>query len=191
MDRGFTNQPSESLTSSRRPFPTPLFLHVPPGGTFAYPALAERCLRTPALELVFDRHRRVAGVLRRAVDLLYLGAPPETLPEARHVILLAHHLPASGTQETVGGTEIALHQRIPPFLRPGLHGFLRRAWGHGRASREGHHRPRQQHPAHPAHHAFPSPFPVWLRRKTSQVDSPRQTKSKGFYNTVSFLQQLT
>jgi hypothetical protein len=30
-----------------------------------------------------------------------------------------------------------------------------------------------------------------LRRKTIQVDSPRQTVSKDFYNTVLFLQQRT
>ena len=94
----------------------------------------------------------------------YLDAPSRRLAEAGIVVLFS--VAAAPTPAPPRGPG------PPPLGRP----------------RPG---PRRDGPAHDADAAEADRFSTMLRRKTIQVESPRQTKSKGFYNTVSFLQQHT
>ena len=120
-------------------------------------------------------------------------SPPSRNPVRRlgHVFLFGEDRPAAGAEKPVGRLVIALSPARPTAPGPcsftASSGVLRSIVAQAERTRASTAAnafaatPALQNPAH---------FHIPMRQKTIQVDSPRQTKSKGFYNTVSFMQQI-
>ena len=103
---------------------------------------------------------------------------------------MRHRLPAARAEKSVCGLRVPFHQRIPTRLRPLLDDFLGRRGLHRGTTEHSRHRHHHEEPRNVVRQTHgPDHSTTVLRGKTIQVESPRQTNSQDFYNSVLFLQQ--
>ena len=149
-----------------------------------------RCLHAHPAMLVFDGGVHFAAVAS-ALHPIHRHRLPEAHLDSAYKLRERLGRTAAGAEEFVRRLRIALHQRIPT----GLGSFSDDVFGAARVYRcasrqkQGDRDHRDCTRRRPPKPAFTQCASVLLWPKTIQVDSPRQTNSEDFYNSVLFLQQ--